>query len=194
MLRPTRARLSVRAGLLLLLLLVALAGGGSIVAVKARAGSRATDQARANGAAEVGAGVPATTGAASDGETLAVRESRNTEDRGRTSRLLLPRRSSSAGRADGSDAWYLGMSLTAVLLAVAGGVVFVGRRLAPRPGAGGLQVVSRVSLSPKHTVYLLRAGGRVLLVGTGPQGAPALISELDEMPPIEPAPGQGEES
>ena len=66
------------------------------------------------------------------------------------------------------------------------------RRFAPRPGAGALQVISRVGLSPKHTVYLLRAGGRVLLVGTGPQGAPSLISELDEVPLVEPATGQGD--
>jgi flagellar biogenesis protein FliO len=63
----------------------------------------------------------------------------------------------------------------------------------PKNGAGALQIVSRVSLSPKHSVYLLRAGTRVLLVGTGPQGAPALISELDEIPQVEPAADQGVE-
>ena len=54
-------------------------------------------------------------------------------------------------------------------------------------GAGvGMQVVGRVSLSPKHTVYLLRVGRRVLLVGAGPQGSPSLISELDDLAEIEP--------
>jgi flagellar protein FliO/FliZ len=86
------------------------------------------------------------------------------------------------------------LAVIAVLLAAAGGIVFAGRRFAPRPGAGALNVISRVSLSPKHAVYLLRAGGRVLLVGTGPQGAPSLISELDEIPPIEPVSRQGDES
>ena len=80
----------------------------------------------------------------------------------------------------------------AVLAALGGGTVALQRRFAPRPGAGALQVISRVGLSPKHTVYLLRAGGRVLLVGTGPQGAPSLISELDEVPLVEPATGQGD--
>jgi len=47
-------------------------------------------------------------------------------------------------------------------------------------------VVSRTSLSPKHSVYVLRIGRRVLLVGTGPQGAPSLITELDELAEIEP--------
>ena len=45
-----------------------------------------------------------------------------------------------------------------------------------------MQVVGRVSLSPKHSVYLLRIGRRVLLVGAGPQGAPSLIAELDDLP------------
>ncbi len=85
------------------------------------------------------------------------------------------------------------MAVIAVLLAVGGGLAAAARRLSPRGGAAGLQVVSRVSLSPKHSVYLLRAGTRVLLVGTGPQGAPALISELDEIPLLEPTTGQGVE-
>ena len=51
--------------------------------------------------------------------------------------------------------------------------------LASRQSRGSASV-SRVSLSPKHSVYLLRAGRRLLLVGAGPQGAPALISELDD--------------
>ena len=55
-----------------------------------------------------------------------------------------------------------------------------------------MQVVGRVSLSPKHTVHMLRVGRRVLVVGVGPQGAPALISELDELGEIETDAPQGE--
>jgi hypothetical protein len=84
------------------------------------------------------------------------------------------------------------MAGIAILLALGGGIAAAARRFAPVNGTGALKVISRVGLSPKHTVYLLRAGGRVLLVGTGPQGAPALISELDEFPQIEPANGQGD--
>jgi hypothetical protein len=40
--------------------------------------------------------------------------------------------------------------------------------------------VGRVSLPPKHAVFLVKAGGRTLLIGTGPQGAPSLLGELDE--------------
>ena len=42
-----------------------------------------------------------------------------------------------------------------------------------------MRVVGRTSLSPKHTVYLLDVGGRVLILGAGPQGAPTLLGELD---------------
>ncbi len=41
-------------------------------------------------------------------------------------------------------------------------------------------MVGRTSLSPKHTVYLLKAGERVLIVGTGAQGPPSLLGELTD--------------
>jgi hypothetical protein len=43
-----------------------------------------------------------------------------------------------------------------------------------------LRVVGRTSLSPRHTVHLLSVGARVLIVGTGPQGAPSLLGELTD--------------
>ena len=52
------------------------------------------------------------------------------------------------------------------------------RRYLPQHVAGSLRVVGRTSLSPKHTVYLLEAGRRVLIVGTGPQGPPSLLGDL----------------
>jgi flagellar biogenesis protein FliO len=93
-----------------------------------------------------------------------------------------------------SDGWYLGMAGIALVLAVVGGFCALARRFLPLSGSGGVQIVGRVSLSPKHAVYLLRAGRRVLLVGTGPNGAPSLISELDEGPEIELSPRPGEDA
>jgi flagellar biogenesis protein FliO len=84
----------------------------------------------------------------------------------------------------------IGITLT---LAVCGGIIAASRRFLPQGAGGGLQVIARLSLSPKHTVYLLRVGKRVILVGAGPQGAPALISELDDLAEIEPHPPQGQE-
>jgi flagellar biogenesis protein FliO len=84
--------------------------------------------------------------------------------------------------------------MAGIMLAVAacGGVVAAARRFSSQNAAGELRVISRVSLSPRHTVYLMRVGRRVFLVGAGPQGAPALISELDELVEIEPGPREGE--
>jgi flagellar biogenesis protein FliO len=87
-----------------------------------------------------------------------------------------------------TDGWWLGMAGIALALAVCGAICAGARRFLPRGTAGAVQVVGRVSLSPKHTVYLLRVGRRVLLVGAGPQAAPSLISELDDFPEPEPEP------
>ena len=84
----------------------------------------------------------------------------------------------------------IGVTLT---LAVLGGIVAASRRFLPQPAGVGMQVVGRVSLSPRHTVYMLRVGRRVLLVGAGPQGSPSLISELDDLGEIESEPPQGEQ-
>jgi flagellar biogenesis protein FliO len=74
----------------------------------------------------------------------------------------------------------------ALVLTVCGGVAAATRHFFPQAAPGALQVVGRACLSPKHTVYLLRVGGRELLVGVGPQAAPALIAELDDVRQIEP--------
>ena len=60
-------------------------------------------------------------------------------------------------------------------------------RLALAPGHAGttLRVVGRTSLSPRHTVHLLSIGQRVLIVGTGPQGAPSLLGELTDPDDLE---------
>ena len=86
------------------------------------------------------------------------------------------------------------MACLALALAVCGGIAVAARRLGPRAGSGAVQVVGRVSLSPKHSVYLLKVGGRVLVLGAGPQGPPSLIAELEEGPPDTPEPRKGVES
>ncbi len=89
----------------------------------------------------------------------------------RTARPMLP--------ATPDRAWWGAAAITAAL-AVCGGMLTIYRRLFPATGAGAMQVVGRMSLSPRHNVYVVRVGTRMLLVGTGPQGAPSLITELDE--------------
>ena len=186
---------SLRAGLGLPALLAVGVAAGTLAFEEARA---ATDsQAAPEGSQPVrrSAVAPTPTSAvAIDDQSPSRAESRGPADVSRPSRSLLARRLSSGARAGGSEGWYLGMAGITLSLAVCGGVVAAARRFSSQGAAGEIRVVSRVSLSPKHTVYLLRVGRRVLLVGAGPQGAPSLISELDELAEIEPNPRQGEEA
>lgn len=111
----------------------------------------------------------------------------------RISGFTWPRRDAGGTRSTGPDGWWSGLAFVALVL-VCGGAAVVARRLGPRASSSAVQVVGRVSLSPKHSVYLLRVGRRVLLVGAGPQGPPALISELDEFPQLSPEPEHGDKS
>jgi Flagellar biosynthesis protein, FliO len=117
-------------------------------------------------------------------------------DRGGTPRIsgfTWPRRDAGGTRSTGSDGWWSGMAFVALML-VCGGAAVVARRLGPRASSSAVQVVGRVSLSPKHSVYLLRVGRRQFLVGAGPQGPPALISELDEVSQLSPEAERGDKS
>src|SRR5579885_642413 len=57
------------------------------------------------------------------------------------------------------------MACAALVLIVGGGAAVWARRAGPRASAGDIRVVGRVSLSPRHSVYLLRVGRRVLVLG-----------------------------
>jgi hypothetical protein len=121
------------------------------------------------------------------------------EDAGAGRHLFPPRAASSAraGEPAGhSGGWWLGTAGVALALAVVGGLSVASRRFAPaaQPGAPGLRVVGRTSLSPRHAVYLVRAGDRVLVLGTGPQGPPSLLGELDDEPAAGAGPGRGGEA
>jgi flagellar biogenesis protein FliO len=74
----------------------------------------------------------------------------------------------------------MGTAGIALALAAFGGMSIAARKFLPQSESGPVRVLGRTSLSPKHAVYLLKAGDKVLIVGTGPQGSPTL---LGEMPP-----------
>jgi flagellar biosynthetic protein FliP len=60
------------------------------------------------------------------------------------------------------------------------GLLALGNRKARRLGTlGELEVVGRTSLGTRHAMYLVRVGERVLLVGAGNQGPPALLAEIE---------------
>jgi flagellar protein FliO/FliZ len=79
-----------------------------------------------------------------------------------------------------SGGWWIGTAGIALALAAFGGISVAMRKFLPKSDAGPLRVIGRTTLSPRHSVYLLKAGDRVLIIGTGPQGSPTL---LGEMPP-----------
>jgi hypothetical protein len=86
-------------------------------------------------------------------------------------------------RPEASGGWWHGTAGIALALAVCGAISVAtrGRWRWPRVHAAGtLRVVGRTSLSPRHTVHLLSIGDRVLIIGTGPQGAPSLLGELTD--------------
>ena len=92
-----------------------------------------------------------------------------------------PRREAkSASRSEGSAGTWLGAGGVAAALAAFGArqpgvATWQGERgVADAPRRG------RSSLSPRHAIHLVRVGDRTLILGTGPQGAPALLGELDE--------------
>ncbi len=86
----------------------------------------------------------------------------------------------SAPRGPGSSGWWLGSAGITLVMAVCGAICVAARKYRPRESAGSLRVVGRVSLSSRHSIFLVRAGERVLLIGTGSQGAPSLLGELTE--------------
>ncbi|MFI5458906.1 MAG: flagellar biosynthetic protein FliO [Isosphaerales bacterium] len=195
MLPACRSNRAVRAGFGLAALLAVGVTAGTLALGEARAATLAQDAPEGSQPRGRSAVAPSPTSAGATLDHSPSRaEPRGREDVFRPSRSLLLRRASSGARAGGSEGWYLGMAGITLALAVCGGVVATARRFSSQGTAGEIRVVSRVSLSPKHTIYLLRVGRRVLLVGTGPQGAPSLISELDELAEIEPGPRQGEEA
>lgn len=104
-------------------------------------------------------------------------------------RALMPPHDAAGRRngasAQGSGGWWLGTVGIALALALFGGISLATRRYLPQHASGPLRVVGRTSLSPKHTVYLLKAGDRVLIVGAGPQGAPSLLGELTDPAEVE---------
>ncbi len=93
-----------------------------------------------------------------------------------TSRPGRPAKSAPSG----SGGMWIGTAGIALALAAFGGLSLAAKKFKVAGDAGPLKVIGRTCLSPKHTVYLLKAGDRVLIVGAGSQGAPTLLGELRE--------------
>lgn len=89
---------------------------------------------------------------------------------------------------------YVGMLLTTVLLLVVVCVVafvvvrLLRRGLEGRPvGEGVVTVVARVPLEPRRALYVVRVGGKTLVLGAS-EGGLGLVTELpDDAVPVAPA-------
>jgi flagellar protein FliO/FliZ len=88
-------------------------------------------------------------------------------------------------RSPATAGWWLGSTGIALALAICGAACAAARKYWPQNSTGMVRVVGRVSLSPRQSIYLVRAGRRVILIGAGGQGAPTLLGELSESEQIE---------
>ena len=53
------------------------------------------------------------------------------------------------------------------------------QRFGPTQGLGHVRVLDRIALDARRSLYLVRVGTRVLLLGGGDGAAPSLLAELD---------------
>jgi len=95
-------------------------------------------------------------------------------------KLLPPPKDASP--SDSYGAWgrlLLAMAIVVGLIVALGWLV---KRLGGGKGLGGagaLKLVARANLSPKHQMFLVRMGSRLVLIGAGPQGL-ATLSEITD--------------
>ena len=83
-------------------------------------------------------------------------------------------------RSPATAGWWMGSTAIALALAICGAACAAARKYWPQNSTGLVRVVGRVSLSPRQSIFLVRAGRRVILIGAGGQGAPTLLGELSE--------------
>lgn len=80
------------------------------------------------------------------------------------------------------------LGLSASILAIGAVLLIAGRHYQSRMTRSGRlgaiagpsdrpQVTGRIRLTPRQSVHVVRVGGRVLVLGTGPQGSPELLTE-----------------
>jgi flagellar protein FliO/FliZ len=118
---------------------------------------------------------------------VAMSEAR-ADDVPKAGRHPIPR-SNAPSRAEGSSSSSMASFLiggVAVILAGFGAFTLIAKRTRSESTTAGLRVVGRVSLSPRHAVYLVRVGDRTLILGTGGQGPPSILGEMPTGETIEP--------
>jgi hypothetical protein len=87
------------------------------------------------------------------------------------------------GGSASSNGWWLGTTGIVVALVAFGAISLASRRYLPSQESGSIRVIGRAALSSKHSVCLVRAHNRIVLVGVGPQGSPSLLGDWSEDTP-----------
>ncbi len=81
------------------------------------------------------------------------------------------------------------IAMVLVVFALLGGLLWLLKRrglaslrLGPRRGAGArrLEVLERATLTPHHTLHLVRVSGKVVLIGTAPSNCTLLDGSISE--------------
>ena len=85
----------------------------------------------------------------------------------------------------GTDALWRNLAVLLLTCLLAAGLLWLLRRSRGplRADSAGLRLLSRLPLSEAHTVYLIDARGRQLLLGGGPGGLALLTEVADAAPP-----------
>lgn len=101
-------------------------------------------------------------------------------------------RSSAAGAPRPSSAMLeRSLGWSAGVLAIGAVAVIVSRKIARPDGTTGdapgerARVMSRVQLTPRQAVHVVRIGQRTLIIGTGPQGSPVALAEWSSDPAVD---------
>jgi flagellar protein FliO/FliZ len=79
-----------------------------------------------------------------------------------------------------SGFWWLGSAGVGLALAAFGWASVAARGYRPGGSPASLRVLGRTSLGSKQAVSLVQVGDRILIIGTGAQGAPSLLGEIDD--------------
>ena len=80
----------------------------------------------------------------------------------------------------GGSLWLASLAVGVILAAVGVYTWILKQNPGSRTQTTSLQVIARQPLGPRHSIYTVRIGSRILLVGTGTQGPPSLLTELDD--------------
>jgi flagellar protein FliO/FliZ len=87
---------------------------------------------------------------------------------------------SRTGEPASSGFWWLGSAGVGLALAAFGWASLAARGFRPGGEPAALRVLGRTSLGSKQAVSLVQVGDRILIIGTGAQGAPSLLGEIDD--------------